>query len=115
MKVILLYTFSFPHKLLLPIFEKSALNSFENNYQILFFASFRSDVLGQFMPLVGKDWTQSGVARLFCAIKVRIFYLFIYASLTIQFKWSRIFKAKMQLVKWKQIFIEYFLKKHLLL
>lgn len=29
----------------------------------------RSDVLGQFMPLVGKDWTQSGVARLFCAIK----------------------------------------------
>lgn len=30
----------------------------------------RSDVLGQFMPLVGKDWTQSGVARLFSAIKV---------------------------------------------
>ncbi|KAJ6968476.1 hypothetical protein NC653_036448 [Populus alba x Populus x berolinensis] len=29
----------------------------------------RSDVLGQFMPLVGKDWTQSGVAKLFCAIK----------------------------------------------
>ncbi|XP_010253379.1 PREDICTED: phosphatidate phosphatase PAH1-like isoform X2 [Nelumbo nucifera] len=29
----------------------------------------RSDVLGQFMPLVGKDWTQSGVARLFSAIK----------------------------------------------
>ncbi|KAL9672068.1 hypothetical protein QQ045_028316 [Rhodiola kirilowii] len=29
----------------------------------------KSDVLGQFMPLVGKDWTQSGVARLFCAIK----------------------------------------------
>ncbi|KAE9447862.1 hypothetical protein C3L33_20244, partial [Rhododendron williamsianum] len=28
-----------------------------------------SDVLGQFMPLVGKDWTQSGVARLFSAIK----------------------------------------------
>ncbi|KAJ6425545.1 hypothetical protein OIU84_026173 [Salix udensis] len=28
-----------------------------------------SDVLGQFMPLVGKDWTQSGVAKLFCAIK----------------------------------------------
>lgn len=33
----------------------------------------RSDVLGQFMPLVGKDWTQSGVARLFCAIKVHLF------------------------------------------
>ncbi|KAA0044060.1 phosphatidate phosphatase PAH1-like [Cucumis melo var. makuwa] len=29
----------------------------------------KSDVLGQFMPLVGKDWTQSGVARLFTAIK----------------------------------------------
>jgi hypothetical protein len=30
----------------------------------------RSDVLGQVMPLVGKDWTQSGVARLFSSIKV---------------------------------------------
>ncbi|XP_068667891.1 phosphatidate phosphatase PAH1-like isoform X2 [Aristolochia californica] len=29
----------------------------------------KSDVLGQFMPLLGKDWTQSGVARLFSAIK----------------------------------------------
>ncbi|KAM7464110.1 hypothetical protein LguiA_032231 [Lonicera macranthoides] len=29
----------------------------------------KSDVLGQFMPLVGKDWTQSGVARPFSAIK----------------------------------------------
>ncbi|XP_057423301.1 phosphatidate phosphatase PAH1 [Lotus japonicus] len=29
----------------------------------------KSDVLGQFMPLVGKDWTQSGVARLFSGIK----------------------------------------------
>lgn len=29
----------------------------------------RSDVLGQIMPLVGKDWTQSGVASLFSAIK----------------------------------------------
>lgn len=29
----------------------------------------KSDVLGQFMPLVGKDWTQSGVAHLFSAIK----------------------------------------------
>ncbi|WOL09249.1 phosphatidate phosphatase PAH1 [Canna indica] len=29
----------------------------------------RSDVLGQFMPLVGRDWTQSGVAGLFSAIK----------------------------------------------
>ncbi|OMO72690.1 hypothetical protein CCACVL1_17650 [Corchorus capsularis] len=29
----------------------------------------KSDVLGQFMPLVGRDWTQSGVAKLFCAIE----------------------------------------------
>ncbi|XP_071688344.1 phosphatidate phosphatase PAH1-like [Rutidosis leptorrhynchoides] len=29
----------------------------------------KSDVLGQFMPLVGKDWTQTGVATLFSAIK----------------------------------------------
>lgn len=29
----------------------------------------KSDVLGQFMPLVGKDWSQSGVAHLFSAIK----------------------------------------------
>ncbi|CAI0471683.1 unnamed protein product [Linum tenue] len=29
----------------------------------------KSDVLGQFMPLVGKDWSQSGVAKLFSAIK----------------------------------------------
>jgi hypothetical protein len=30
----------------------------------------RSDVLGQVMPLMGRDWTQSGVTRLFSAIKV---------------------------------------------
>ncbi|ERN12236.1 phosphatidate phosphatase PAH1 isoform X1 [Amborella trichopoda] len=29
----------------------------------------RSDVLGQVMPLVGRDWTQCGVARLFSAIQ----------------------------------------------
>ncbi|CAI9783222.1 unnamed protein product [Fraxinus pennsylvanica] len=29
----------------------------------------KSDVLGQVMPLVGKDWTHSGIARLFCSIK----------------------------------------------
>lgn len=32
--------------------------------------SYRSDVLGQFMPLVGIDWSQTGVAHLFSAIKV---------------------------------------------
>lgn len=30
----------------------------------------RSDVLGQFMPLVGRDWSQTGVAHLLSAIKV---------------------------------------------
>ncbi|KAH7297530.1 hypothetical protein KP509_25G000600 [Ceratopteris richardii] len=29
----------------------------------------KSDVLGQFMPLVGRDWSQSGVTGLFSAIK----------------------------------------------
>ncbi|CAI8599231.1 unnamed protein product [Vicia faba] len=29
----------------------------------------KSDVLGQFMPLVGVDWSQSGVAHLFSAVK----------------------------------------------
>ncbi|KAG8376474.1 hypothetical protein BUALT_Bualt09G0067300 [Buddleja alternifolia] len=29
----------------------------------------KSDVLGQFMPLVGKDWTHTGIARLLSAIK----------------------------------------------
>ncbi|XP_057469806.1 uncharacterized protein LOC130758853 isoform X1 [Actinidia eriantha] len=29
----------------------------------------RSDILGQFMPLVGRDWSQTGVAHLFSAIK----------------------------------------------
>ncbi|KAM7517078.1 hypothetical protein LguiA_006661 [Lonicera macranthoides] len=29
----------------------------------------KSDLLGQFMPLVGKDWSQTGVAHLFSAIK----------------------------------------------
>ncbi|KAG5543445.1 hypothetical protein RHGRI_016243 [Rhododendron griersonianum] len=29
----------------------------------------RSDVLGQFMPMVGMDWSQTGVAHLFSAIK----------------------------------------------
>ena len=38
----------------------------------LYFAFiYRSDVLGQFMPLVGKDWSQTGVTHLFSAIKVQ--------------------------------------------
>ncbi|KAF6139079.1 hypothetical protein GIB67_010805 [Kingdonia uniflora] len=31
----------------------------------------KSDVLGQFMPLVGKDWSHTGVAHLFSAIKLQ--------------------------------------------
>jgi phosphatidate phosphatase LPIN len=37
--------------------------------EVLNFTFFRSDVLGQVMPLVGRDWSHSGVARLFSAIK----------------------------------------------
>lgn len=39
----------------------------------------KSDVLGQFMPLVGKDWSQTGVAHLFSAIKENGFQ-FIFLS-----------------------------------
>jgi len=46
-----------------------------NSLVLCYFLPFRSDVLGQVMPLVGKDWTQSGVARLFSAIKVCTFIL----------------------------------------
>ena len=35
----------------------------------------RSDVLGQFMPLVGIDWSQSGVAHLFSEIKANGYQL----------------------------------------
>ncbi|KAJ8538066.1 hypothetical protein K7X08_014606 [Anisodus acutangulus] len=35
----------------------------------------RSDVLGQFMPMVGMDWSQIGVAHLFSAIKENGYHL----------------------------------------
>ncbi|XP_019245087.1 PREDICTED: phosphatidate phosphatase PAH2-like isoform X2 [Nicotiana attenuata] len=35
----------------------------------------RSDVLGQFMPLVGMDWSHTGVAHLFSAIKENGYHL----------------------------------------
>lgn len=44
------------------------------NMDLILATLVRSDVLGQFMPLVGKDWTQSGVARLFSAIEVCFLY-----------------------------------------
>ncbi|XP_050384349.1 phosphatidate phosphatase PAH1 isoform X2 [Argentina anserina] len=52
----------------------------------------KSDVLGQFMPLVGKDWTQSGVARLFSAIKENGYQLlFLSARAIIQAYLTRSF------------------------
>ncbi|XP_020610530.1 phosphatidate phosphatase PAH1-like, partial [Orbicella faveolata] len=33
------------------------------------FHCFRSDVLGQILPVVGQAWAQSGVAHFFCAIR----------------------------------------------
>lgn len=45
----------------------------------------RSDVLGQFMPLVGKDWSQNGVAHLFSSIKVGCVYFQLLSSKHISF------------------------------
>ena len=49
--------------------------------EVLNVTFFRSDVLGQVMPLVGRDWSHSGVARLFSAIKVwyflKIYFYFL--------------------------------------
>lgn len=39
--------------------------------------NYRSDVLGQFMPLVGVDWSQNGVAHLFSAIKVFVLLMLV--------------------------------------
>uniref|UniRef100_A0A9I9EKA5 Uncharacterized protein n=1 Tax=Cucumis melo TaxID=3656 RepID=A0A9I9EKA5_CUCME len=36
-----------------------------------------SDVLGQFMPFVGMDWSQTGVTNLFSAIKLEEFHPFV--------------------------------------
>ncbi|CAH9054053.1 unnamed protein product [Cuscuta europaea] len=43
----------------------------------------RSDVLGQFMPLVGVDWSQTGVAHLFSAIKDNGFQLLFLSARSI--------------------------------
>ncbi|XP_041026742.1 phosphatidate phosphatase PAH1 [Juglans microcarpa x Juglans regia] len=52
----------------------------------------KSDVLGQFMPLVGRDWTQSGVARLFSAIKENGYHLlFLSARAIVQAYLTRSF------------------------
>ena len=39
----------------------------------------RSDVLGQVLPMIGKDWSQSGVAQLFTGIRQNG-YKFVYLS-----------------------------------
>ncbi|BBH06066.1 Lipin family protein [Prunus dulcis] len=57
----------------------------------------KSDVLGQFMPLVGKDWTQSGVARLFCAIKENGYQLlFLSARAIVQAYLTRSFLVNLK-------------------
>ena len=41
--------------------------------------SYRSDVLGQILPIVGRDWSQSGVAKLYTNIASNG-YKFLYLS-----------------------------------
>ncbi|XP_057471600.1 phosphatidate phosphatase PAH1-like [Actinidia eriantha] len=57
----------------------------------------KSDVLGQFMPLVGRDWTQSGVARLFSAIKENGYQLlFLSARAIVQAYLTRSFLLNLE-------------------
>ncbi|KAE8667056.1 Phosphatidate phosphatase PAH2 [Hibiscus syriacus] len=52
----------------------------------------KSVVLGQFMPLVGRDWTQTGVAHLFSAIKENGYQLlFLSARAIVQAYFTRNF------------------------
>lgn len=54
------------------------LNKAQNNVKFfLLFYTNRSDILGQFMPLVGIDWSQTGVAHLFSDIKVCLSCLYV--------------------------------------
>ena len=41
--------------------------------------NFRSDVLGQILPMVGKDWSQAGIAHLYNEIHCNG-YKFLYLS-----------------------------------
>nr|XP_040243042.1 phosphatidate phosphatase PAH1 [Aegilops tauschii subsp. strangulata] len=43
----------------------------------------KSDVLGQFMPMVGVDWSQNGVAHLFSAIKENGYHLLFLSARSI--------------------------------
>ncbi|XP_058756653.1 phosphatidate phosphatase PAH1-like [Vicia villosa] len=57
----------------------------------------KSDVLGQVMPLVGKDWNQTGVARLFSAIKENGYHLlFLSARAIVQAYVTRKFLVNLE-------------------
>ncbi|CAL0327074.1 unnamed protein product [Lupinus luteus] len=58
----------------------------------------RSDVLGQFMPLVGVDWSQTGVAHLFSAIKENGYQLLFLSARSI----SQAYITRQFLVNLKQ-------------
>ncbi|RDX62823.1 Phosphatidate phosphatase PAH1, partial [Mucuna pruriens] len=58
----------------------------------------RSDVLGQFMPLVGIDWSQTGVAHLFSAIKENGYQLLFLSARSI----SQAYLTRQFLVNLKQ-------------
>ncbi|XP_011030124.1 PREDICTED: phosphatidate phosphatase PAH2-like isoform X2 [Populus euphratica] len=58
----------------------------------------RSDVLGQFMPMVGVDWSQMGVAHLFCAIKENGYQLLFLSARAI----SQAYHTRQFLVNLKQ-------------
>ena len=70
---ILIYNFKCLYQLTkILVFNYVATNWIMNITRAFACILLRSHVLGQFMPLVGMDWTQSGVAKLFSAIKVYI-------------------------------------------
>ncbi|XVE70044.1 hypothetical protein DITRI_Ditri10aG0040100 [Diplodiscus trichospermus] len=58
----------------------------------------KSDVLGQFMPLVGMDWSQTGVAHLFSAIKENGYQLLFLSARAI----SQAYLTRQFLVNLKQ-------------
>ncbi|KAJ8772840.1 hypothetical protein K2173_028017 [Erythroxylum novogranatense] len=58
----------------------------------------KSDVLGQFMPLVGLDWSQTGVAHLFSAIKENGYELLFLSARAI----SQAYHTRQFLVNLKQ-------------
>lgn len=50
-----------------------------NTRNYMFFFLNRSDVLGQILPIIGRDWSQSGVAQLYTSINTNG-YKFLYLS-----------------------------------